>query len=888
MKTHFLRTTLAATVASLMVAAPAQASQQTVDDISRFTLNYQIEDNQANRHGTDCRALGADWASCNTVTLTLTNPGEAVNDHNWAIYFHSIRQVLQVTDPQFSVTRLTGDLHRLTPTAAFKGFPAGGRTAIPMVVEYWQVANSDIMPRWYVTADDAEPKIIRNTDTEDVSQFVGEITPANLKRAPEDNNIAMTPDTRFVKNRDVAPMAAASLRGQIIPTPLQVKINKGDVLLNNGLAADLAALPVPSQQALRARMALLGLPAQPGGYPLRTRIDSTAFSGKLAVAGAYRLTIGEGGADVVGFDHSGVFYGVQSLLSLVPVEGEKRIAQLTAADAPRFPYRGMHVDVGRNFHSKAAVLRLLDEMAAYKLNTFQFHLTDDEGWRIEIPGLPELTEIGSKRCHDLTETRCLLPQLGSGPYSDNNGSGYFSRADYIEIVKYAQARQINVIPEIDMPAHARAAIVSMEARYQRLQQAGKPEEAGAYRLLDPTDTSNTTSVQYYDRRSYLNPCLPSSLRFVDKVVSEIAAMHQEAGQPLTTWHFGGDEAKNIRLGPGYQDLNAPADPAKGAIDLSKEDQPWSKSTVCQALVKSGKVAAFDHLSSYFAVEVSKLVKARGIDRMQAWQDGLKDAKDARAFATSRVGVNFWDTLYWGGAQSAGEWAAKGYEITLSNPDYLYFDKPYEVSAREPGYYWATRASDEAKIFSFAPDNLPQNAETSVDRDGNAFTARGDAPWPGAHGMSGQAWSETIRTDSDLEYRIYPRLMVLAERAWHRADWELPYKAGREYQGGKTHWVNRDKLAADWQRFANLMGQREIAKLDRHGVAYRLPVPGARIVNGKLDANVSLPGLTIQYSQDGVNWQTYRAEARPGVEKGVWVRTLSPDGKRSGRSEQVGL
>ncbi|QCR36772.1 beta-N-acetylhexosaminidase [Nissabacter sp. SGAir0207] len=884
----FTPTALSAALFALMLTTPAQAGQQTVDRISAFTLHYQINDNQAGQHGTDCRSLGADWAACNTVTLTLSNPGGAVNDRDWAIYFHSVRQVLQVTDPQFTVTRLTGDLHRLTPTAAFKGFPAKGRTDIPMVVEYWQVANSDIMPRWYVTAEGAEPKIIRNTDTEDVSQFVGEITPANLKRAPEDNNIAMTPTTRFVKNRDVAQVPAASLRGQIMPTPLQVKVSAGDVVLDKGLAADLTALPMPSQQAVRARMALLGLTEQPGGYPLSTRIDRNAFSGKQAVDGAYRLVIGERGAEVVGFDHSGVFYGVQSLLSLVPVNGEKRIAQLTAEDAPRFPYRGMHMDVGRNFHSKAAVLRLLDEMAAYKLNTFQFHLSDDEGWRIEIPGLPELTEIGSKRCHDLKETRCLLPQLGSGPFSNNNGSGYFSRADYIEIVKYAQARQIQVIPEIDMPAHARAAVVSMEARYQRLQQAGKLEEAEAYRLLDPTDTSNTTSVQYYDRRSYLNPCMPSSLRFVDKVIGEIAAMHREAGQPLTTWHFGGDEAKNIRLGPGYQDLKAPADPTKGAIDLSKEDLPWSKSQVCQTLVKSGGATAFDHLSSYFAIEVSKLVKAHGIDRMQAWQDGLKDAKDARAFATPRVGVNFWDTLYWGGAQTAGEWAAKGYEITLSNPDYLYFDKPYEVSAREPGYYWATRASDEAKIFSFAPDNLPQNAETSVDRDGNAFTARGDAPWPGAHGMSGQAWSETIRTDSDLEYRIYPRLMVLAERAWHRADWELPYQPGREFQGGKTHWVNRDQLAADWQRFANLMGQREIAKLDRQGVAYRLPVPGARINTGVLEANVALPGLVIQYSVDGKNWQAYNPQAKPTVGEKAWVRTLSPDGKRVSRSEEVAL
>jgi hexosaminidase len=143
-------------------------------------------------------------------------------------------------------------------------------------------------------------------------------------------------------------------------------------------------------------------------------------------------------------------------------------------------------------------------MAAYKMNKFHFHLSDDEGWRIEIPGLPELTDIGSKRCHDLTETKCLLPQLGSGPNANNNGSGYFSKADYIEIVRYAQARNIEVIPEIDTPAHMRAAVVSMEARYQKLSKAGKMAEANEYRLLDPTDTSNLTSVQFYDKKNCLN------------------------------------------------------------------------------------------------------------------------------------------------------------------------------------------------------------------------------------------------------------------------------------------------------------------------------------------------------------------------------------------------
>ena len=319
---------------------------------------------------------------------------------------------------------------------------------------------------------------------------------------------------------------------------------------------------------------------------------------------------------------------------------------LKADDAPRFSYRGIFLDVGRNFHSKTAILRMLDQMSAWKINVFHFHLTDDEGWRIEIPGLPELTEVGSRRCHDLKEQRCLLPQLGSGPFSDNNGSGYFSRDDYIEIVKFAEARGIQVLPEVDMPAHARAAVIAMEARYQHLMNAGRAKEASEYRLVDPGDNSNTTSVQLYDRTSYLNPCLTSSLHFANKVISEIQLMHREAGQPLRSWHFGGDEAKNIRLGVGYTDIKHP-EAGKGQLDLSREDQPWAKSQVCHAMIASGKVSDLGHLPSYFAVKVSELVKKHGIERMQAWQDGLKNAQDAHAFATPEVAVNFWDTLYWG-------------------------------------------------------------------------------------------------------------------------------------------------------------------------------------------------------------------------------------------------
>lgn len=120
-----------------------------------------------------------------------------------------------------------------------------------------------------------------------------------------------------------------------------------------------------------------------------------------------------GGARVDAHDAAGLFYGAQTLLGLIP-QGGGEIPTLTLEDAPRYEHRGFMVDVARNFRQPATLKRLIEQMAAYKLNKLHLHLSDDEGWRLQINGLPELTEVGARRCHDLNEDSCLLPQLGSG------------------------------------------------------------------------------------------------------------------------------------------------------------------------------------------------------------------------------------------------------------------------------------------------------------------------------------------------------------------------------------------------------------------------------------------------------------------------------------------
>ena len=872
---------------SLGVSQSALASEQIVDAISsQLDVNFKVVDNFVGQHGVDCAALGADWASCFKANISLTNTGSEIKDKDWAIYFSSIRMILAVDNEQFKITHLTGDLHKIEPTEKFTGFPAKSSIDIPIIGEYWQLSQSDVIPRWYVTSTDATPKVIGNTNTENLADFVSPIG-EQWKRTPDDHNILMTPVTRFERNADIKQLDEKALRGQIIPTPLHLTLAEKDITLDkNGIHLQLKGLNDASLSVLNQQFDNLGIALTDKGYKIVANIDASKF--KNGVSGAYQLNIDDKQATITAFDERGIFYAVESILSLIPVTEKPTIAMVKIEDSPRFDYRGIMLDTGRNFKTKQAVLRLLDQMASYKLNKFHFHLSDDEGWRIEIPGLPELTDVGSKRCHDLSETKCLLPQLGSGPDSDNLGSGYFSRSDYIEIVKYAKDRFIDVIPEIDMPAHARAAIMSMEARYQRLMAEGKQAEANEFRLVDPTDDSNTTTVQFYDRKSYLNPCLDSSKRFVDKVITEIAKMHNEAGQPLTVWHFGGDEAKNIRLGNGYQDLHAATKvEGKGLVDQSVEDHPWAKSQACQTLVKQGVIKDIEYLPSYFAIQASKIIKDHGINHMQAWQDGVKHADNAKAFAVDKVTVNFWDALYWGGYDSASEWTNKGYQMIISNPDYVYLDFPYEVNPQESGYYWGTRFNDERKMFSFAPNNLPQNAETSTDRDGNVFSAKGTLNWTGSYGLSAQLWSEIVRTDAQMEYMMYPRLLAVAERAWHKADWETDYQKDREYEQGKTHYVDQQKLLDDWTRFANVVGQKALSKLDLAAIDYRLPLPGAKIENGQLTANIVFPGLHIQYSNDdGKTWHRYTTPVAINKGETIVVRSVSPNQKRTSRVEQV--
>jgi len=236
----------------------------------------------------------------------------------------------------------------------------------------------------------------------------------------------------------------------------------------------------------------------------------------------------------------------------------------------------------------------------------------------------------------------------------------------------------------------------------------------------------------------------------------------------------------------------------------------------------------------------------------------------------------------GGYESINEFSNRGFETIVAVPDFLYFDFPYEVDPKERGYYWATRFTDTQKVFAFAPENLPQNAETSLNREGRAWSATGASSNQGFRGMQGQLWSETVRTPEQFDYMLFPRLIAMAERAWHRADWEREYVAGQNYSS-TTGLVDQVSLNADYAEFAAAMGAKELRKLDAAGVNYRIPVPGASS-GAPVQLNVVFPGLPMQFSNDGSNWTNWNASSPPA--SAAFIRALSADGSRAGRATAV--
>ena len=834
---------------------------------------YEMVENHGDDFSESCKSLGAAFASCSIANIHIKDSSASLDGGDWRLYFPAIRRVLRVDSDEFTITLVNGDLNYIEPSDGFTGFANSPVKTIQIFSEFSQLHESDMMPRYFLVRDGQAPELIANTDNpNDITGFGIEISSENAKAFNGEPAEVANSTNRFDKYAATSPVDVSAA---ITPTPRSTTVTGGTFDIGAGLNFPSGVLPAASAAALNARANLL---VGGGGNTVTISIDSSLQPN------TYRLDVSASGISIGASDAESAFHGGQSLLSLI-TPGVGTVPQLSVTDSPRFEYRGMHLDVARNFHPVGSVRRLIDQMSAYKMNVLHMHLTDDEGWRLEIPSLPELATVGGTRQFAVdsdgnpSEASSLLPQLGSGPFSNNSGSGFYTRNEFIDLLRYAADRYVTVIPEIDMPAHARAAVVAMRARATNMGQPGNT----SIRIDDPADTSNYQTVQHYTD-GIINPCVDGTYNFISAVVNDVRAMYNDAGTPLGVWHMGGDEANNVLLGSGFQDFSEGSTiPWQGDIDQSQYDFPWERSPACQALIANdSSLNNLDDVSNLFVKRVSEIVNDAGIPAMYAYQDILRNL-NASDLATQRSGVGFWEIVWDQGANNAYDWPQRGFETLVAVPDYLYFDFPQEIDPQERGYYWATRFTDTQKVFSFAPENLPQNAETSVNREGIPFQASGTRPALGFRGMQGQLWGETVRTSEHFDFMIFPRLLALAERAWHRAPWELDYAVGATFSGS-TNQVDKSALAADWNRFANVLGQKELSKLDAAGVLYRVPTAGAKSVNGLLEVNTEFPGLTVQYSANGSSWINYDPANKPSSAQSV--RAVSANGARNGRATPV--
>ncbi|MCO5950922.1 family 20 glycosylhydrolase [Mucilaginibacter flavidus] len=282
-----------------------------------------------------------------------------------------------------------------------------------------------------------------------------------------------------------------------------------------------------------------------------TSVILTSRGAEKLPAEGYKLTITPRKITVIG-KGAGLFYGIQTLIQLFPVD--KTVAAnlpcLTINDEPRFGYRGMMLDVSRHFFNVAQVKKVVDLMAAYKLNNFHWHLVDGQGWRIEIKKYPKLTEVGGTRQQTMFGTNRDWPD--GQPYT-----GFYTQDQIRDVVEYAAERYINIVPEIEMPAHSDAALRAY------------PE------LMCTPDTS----IKNPARTTGLYCPTEETFTFLENVLTEVMALF-----PGKYIHIGGDEANK---------------------------QPWKESAFCQALMKQLNLKDEKELQSYFIQRMEKFINSKG-------------------------------------------------------------------------------------------------------------------------------------------------------------------------------------------------------------------------------------------------------------------------------------
>jgi hexosaminidase len=483
----------------------------------------------------------------------------------------------------------------------------------------------------------------------------------------------------------------------IVPEPVSLQIEAGHFILN-----DKTALVVADKKALDVAELFRHLCRESTGFalPVRERVEdrvdntiilqlNSQVNPQLDSAG-YQLEVTPQSIRIEANEARGLFYGVQTLMQLLPSSVENRrvvsddlweVPCVKIIDYPRFGWRGLMLDVSRHFFSKAFVKKYIDEMARYKFNVFHWHLSDDQGWRIQIKGLPELTEAGAWRVPRMGKWWSFLPPQ---PGEKATQGGYYTQEDIKEIVAYAQQRFITIVPEIDLPAHSLALITS----YPNLSCTQKQFHVNPGSKFSDTD-DNVVCVAN-----------DSTWQIIDVIFTQVAQLF-----PGSYIHVGGDEANR---------------------DF------WKDCPRDQALMKKEGITSLEGLQSYFEKKLEKIIISKG-KKMIGWDEILEGGIAPEATVMS-----------WRGSEGGIKAAGMGHHVIMTPSDYCYLDLYQGDPLIEPETYSRLRLKT---VYSFEPVPDGVDPQYILGGQGNLWTE--SVPnerqaeymtWPRALALSEVLWS----------------------------------------------------------------------------------------------------------------------------------------------------
>lgn len=794
---------------SILITCSITAQVNQNNQLNYITITWELLQNRyANKNNQFLAEL----------TIQNTSKTEVFPENGWELYFNYPREIIGVNSGDVEFQYLQGDYSKMLPTKSFKAILPGQQIKIRYVAKGFTQNKTDALSGLY---------FVINRKAIAVNNFI-------VKPILNTGVQGLSAEELFKKYESTKELSQDKFEG-IFPTPLNSVAKSGAITITNNFK-------IISDEAFLNEAQLLAadfFTVFGKSIPIQKTGDSKNAITLKSVEGLeeeeYELDITNNSIEIKATYPAGAFYGVKSLTNLFPAiawKGKSKpfiLKAVTVKDKPRFAYRSFMMDVARNFQSKEQVKKVIDIMSIYKLNTLHFHLNDDEGWRLEIPSLPELTRVGSKRAHTFTNEN-LQPSYGSGSSTDNKaGTGHYTEADFIEILKYASARHIQVIPEIETPGHARAAIKSMSHRYEKYMALGNKKAAEEFLLVELDDQSSHKSVQGF-RDNIMNVALPSTYLFIETVVNDIVKVYAKANAKLTTIHMGGDEVPS---------------------------GSWQKSKAVNQLIASKTIDNVDELWYYYFGKVNNILKSKNL-LLSGWEEiALRKTKlDGKAkhivnadFVKDDFRVYVWNTAWGRGSEDlAYKLANAGYKTILAPVTNFYFDLAYSKDNDETGLYWGGYV-DTDKPFYFVPfdayktakeNYLGEPVKKQFLENKERLTDFGKSNIVGIQCL---LWSEKVTSATQLEYMLFPKLLGFAERAWAKSpDWAEE----------KDILNSEEKYNEAWSVFANVLGKKELPKLDYYhgGVTYRVPPVGISVNDGKVFANTQFPGLQIRYTIDG--------------------------------------